>query len=296
MIRKRCLKGLRNLHAFFGAKTNNGTSSINITKTMNPPLPDGLPPLPPIPQGFSRWSYEGIGYKYDDQEYHHPFATTPVSWQHEDFGQWFVSSDEEFPGGDKDWHYIMARSAIPLPEEDANTEGVFDHVADMDNSIFRITWRDGRYTVNLHGYNGGEVVPAGIARRVVKRLQAKLAGERSSLAESRAEVERLSRELGKMENDGTQTRASISALREENKRLREWQPIETAPKDREKIDLLVHGERKPDCSWNGYQWGYWTTNSDKEPFFCCFKPDDLGITHWFRVPAAPENQGEGGEG
>lgn len=33
---------------------------------MNTEIPSFLPPLPPVPEGFSRWEYRGEGWRCDD--------------------------------------------------------------------------------------------------------------------------------------------------------------------------------------------------------------------------------------
>lgn len=40
--------------------------------------------------------------------------------------------------------------------------------------------------------------------------------------------------------------------------MREWQPIETAPRDEELIDLWASGQRFVECWWSGERWlSYW---------------------------------------
>lgn len=42
-----------------------GTLVDDRSKVPQYPVPLGLPPLPPVPEGFSRWEYRGMGWKAD---------------------------------------------------------------------------------------------------------------------------------------------------------------------------------------------------------------------------------------
>lgn len=70
---------------------------------------------------------------------------------------------------------------------------------------------------------------------------------------------------------------------------REWQPIETAPKDGTEIDLwTADGSwgRIPDCKWRGKgEDACWYTRGDRGW-------DPVGgfvLTHWMPLPAPPES-------
>lgn len=88
-----------------------------------------------------------------------------------------------------------------------------------------------------------------------------------------------------------------SWIEDENRRLREWQPIETAPKDETKVDLWGkdgsywgkgpnNPKRWPDCYWledGGFS--KWRNRYG----------DSINATHWKPLPANPGDKEEGGE-
>lgn len=66
-----------------------------------------------------------------------------------------------------------------------------------------------------------------------------------------------------------------------------WQPIESAPKDGEIIDLWEDGGRYPECWWSAQQWiSYVTGTSGKKKedhsYYVIENP-----THWQPLPASP---------
>ena len=63
--------------------------------------------------------------------------------------------------------------------------------------------------------------------------------------------------------------------------MSEWQPIETAPKD--KTDILVLSEgRVVEAYWEGSRSrGYW------DSFFQSYESESLEPTHWMPLPAPP---------
>ena len=65
---------------------------------------------------------------------------------------------------------------------------------------------------------------------------------------------------------------------------REWQPIETAPKNRI-IDLLFRGdERIVDCIW---YFGEWWSCEQRDPVVCVsYGPSQP--THWMDLPEPPK--------
>lgn len=143
------------------------------------------------------------------------------------------------------------------------------------------------------------------------RCEARHAGEEqctleTALTESRAEVEsgaqaynaialdheRQRQEIARLNETLkliTERSAELTSLREENRRLREWQPIETAPKDGTKVDLWGKDKsywgkgpnipkRWADCYWlNDGGFSKWTNRYG----------DSIEATHWRPLPAAP---------
>ena len=70
--------------------------------TTTPDLPQGLPPLPPVPEGFDRWVYRGVA--WDSTEF-----TTFASFAEND-GQWCIVEDYK-PGAYIHHHYAEALRA-----------------------------------------------------------------------------------------------------------------------------------------------------------------------------------------
>jgi len=71
------------------------------------------------------------------------------------------------------------------------------------------------------------------------------------------------------------------------KKLTEWQPIETAPKDGTMIDLLCSGTRIADCYYEDCKitnktWHYCYFDWEQETVFCS------NPTHWMPLPKPPE--------
>lgn len=66
---------------------------------------------------------------------------------------------------------------------------------------------------------------------------------------------------------------------------REWQPIESAPKNQDAIDLYspVRG-RIPDAIWAGDSWREWGLDSFDNMAWLRIEEQ---VTHWMRVPAPP---------
>lgn len=78
---------------------------------------------------------------------------------------------------------------------------------------------------------------------------------------------------------------------------RQWQPIETAPRDGTEVDLwVVHTEpqidgktwsplRQADCSWSENEGGLWVQFQD-------IPVEDYGwvATHWMPLPSPPEDR------
>jgi hypothetical protein len=80
------------------------------------------------------------------------------------------------------------------------------------------------------------------------------------------------------------TRLVLDELDASKARIAEgWQPIETAPKNGDIVDLFVSGARRTDCRWNiaGHFWerfpsGQFAFGEDEEP------------THWRAPPPHPQ--------
>ena len=71
-----------------------------------------------------------------------------------------------------------------------------------------------------------------------------------------------------------------------------WQPIETAPRDGTRIDLLFRGNmRFTDCAWSEGAW--WATEAD-EPSVC-LSHGTSQPTHWMLIPAFPRADCGGGK-
>lgn len=189
-------------------------------------------------------------------------------------------------------------------------EGVFDQVSDMENSVFRITWKNASYYVNLPGYNGGEVVPATIARRVVKRLKSKLAGVREELAEAKRERDELqaariayAREFAP-NNEGNPDVGSIHQnirqLRADLDSARNWRSFQD---ELPEIGVTVVFVCETDGNWSGPDLGKYTgmkTEGDAIAMDYWDADDWLPCTHWLPLPPTPSSEQEpvreGGEG
>jgi hypothetical protein len=70
----------------------------------------------------------------------------------------------------------------------------------------------------------------------------------------------------------------------------DWQPIETAPKDSERIDLWAHGERYTDCYWmrptNSLGRMAWCRYSYDIPYGPVYN-EVKDATHWMPLPEPP---------
>jgi len=88
----------------------------------------------------------------------------------------------------------------------------------------------------------------------------------------------------------------IAALEAENMRLREalaWKPIETAPKDGTKIDVLFPSTgRMADAFWTGNGWGEsrWR-NQRGGGYTVTFVRRDEEATHWMYCPDLAQQEG-----
>lgn len=77
-----------------------------------PKLPKGLPPLPPVPAGYCRWKYMGMGWD-SCGPVQHPWAGTYDSGEH-----WQVWSGERGTASNFQTHYIVAvRDPKPAPKK-----------------------------------------------------------------------------------------------------------------------------------------------------------------------------------
>lgn len=63
-------------------------------------VPDGLPPLPPVPEGFDRWVYRGTGWKSEGR--------VPVWAYCFNHSEWTVRKFSLFSPGGADGHYVEA--------------------------------------------------------------------------------------------------------------------------------------------------------------------------------------------
>lgn len=63
-------------------------------------LPPGLPPLPPVPEGYHRWVYRGMGWKKEQVMYAYVLGSNMDKWR----GNYFRQSTS----GLEDCHYIEA--------------------------------------------------------------------------------------------------------------------------------------------------------------------------------------------
>lgn len=75
---------------------------------MNPPpeprpLPEGLPPLPPLPAGYTEWVYRGLGWKSSVSTTYACAASTQEKW---------CVVEDAYPVGPINLHYI---EALPAP-------------------------------------------------------------------------------------------------------------------------------------------------------------------------------------
>ena len=79
----------------------------------------------------------------------------------------------------------------------------------------------------------------------------------------------------------------IQRLREELAK-REWQPIETAPKDGTSIILHIqkHNETYYDCKWGPY--GFETYEWDGESYDWSPILSSASLTHWMPLPEPPK--------
>lgn len=64
-------------------------------------VPDGLPPLPPVPEGFDRWVYRGTGWQPDTDN------PTTYAINSEEMTTWSIHH-AQFPFGVRHCHYIEA--------------------------------------------------------------------------------------------------------------------------------------------------------------------------------------------
>lgn len=153
---------------------------------------------------------------------------------------------------------------VPLPEEDAKTEG--------EPIIDRLT---------------GERVGWKFPNRE-KELE-------TSLSAARAEVERVRKEgkewikiAEQITLEKNAVFEELATLREENRRLREWQPIRSAPKTEEIWAFNGEPARMKWIEGEGYAlWVY------AEELMSDSDPSPTQPTYWFRLPAAPESKGGG---
>lgn len=92
-------------------------------------------------------------------------------------------------------------------------------------------------------------------------------------------------------SEGPEADSVPNALEKWNRRVSPWQPIETAPKNGQIIDIWcrvpeIHGEsydRIADCWYSaGRWWGYDENGND----ICRLKMNS--VTHWMPLPEPPE--------
>jgi hypothetical protein len=77
-----------------------------------PDLPPNLPPLPPVPEGFDRWEYRGMGWEK-------PTARTFAVSYAPDYRNWKVVANKE-PQGANWCHYL---EAVREPAKDQPASG-----------------------------------------------------------------------------------------------------------------------------------------------------------------------------
>jgi len=173
------------------------------------------------------------------------------------------------------WHWVQPLNKSELPWM-LRWEPVYQEWRDDDNENFRMS-------SDYYGYLG-PVTPYVDVEALREALQA-ATGEAGSLKLSANEVRTIAQAWAKdtIERD---------ALRAEVERLREWQPIETAPKDG--TPLVLIGLYPDGKSWSDqYQcwwqydphadgtWVRWVHNIDRTP-----------PTHWRPLPAPPAQEPE----
>lgn len=71
------------------------------TATMTPPLPDGLPPLPPVPNTYDQWAYRGMGWHNNRNR------TTYCHWL-PGWEGWHMNAPDTEPTGYPYAHYLEA--------------------------------------------------------------------------------------------------------------------------------------------------------------------------------------------
>lgn len=78
------------------------------------PVPDGLPPLPPVPEGYDRWKYRGMGWKSESAMF--------AYWEKGE-EVWEESSEDMAAHGVVGYHYI---EAVKDPKPDTQVPKHFD--------------------------------------------------------------------------------------------------------------------------------------------------------------------------
>lgn len=77
-------------------------------------LPKGLPALPPVPKGYSRWEYMGVGWTDRNNRSPWAFFYAPA------YEKWIRRAITRIPSGTRGVHYIVAvRDAKPAKKKAA---------------------------------------------------------------------------------------------------------------------------------------------------------------------------------
>lgn len=74
-----------------------------------PSTPEGLPSLPPVPEGYSRWEYRGMGWTdfyYETDDEVDPIR--PIGFSNRGHSQWEVITSLQYHRGVEYRHYIEA--------------------------------------------------------------------------------------------------------------------------------------------------------------------------------------------
>ena len=87
-------------------------------------VPLGLPPLPPVPEGYDRWEYRGLGWESDGEVVYGCAEPGDKDWGESDV-DWDKPHES---AGISDFHYIEAIKDTPPPPNNATRDDILFHL------------------------------------------------------------------------------------------------------------------------------------------------------------------------